>query len=94
MSARDDLLSIMRECDGCSFGLPGYEPKLDHIYELADAALEEIDRRGWDDLMSILDKHYPSDVFDGSSRDPGAQIVVHLREIDRLRRQSDSGVFT
>jgi hypothetical protein len=51
--------------------------------------LAEIDRlKTWDGLMEILDEHYPPEVFDGSSGDPGARIVVLLREVDRLRREN------
>ena len=39
----------------------------------------------WDGLMSLVDEHYPSDVVDGSSGDPGPRLIVLLREIDRLR---------
>jgi hypothetical protein len=46
-------------------------------------------RVGWAGLLHILDTVYPADVFDGSSGDVGPQIIVHLREIDRLRHVPD-----
>jgi hypothetical protein len=39
----------------------------------------------WAGLMSLLDEHYPSDAFDGSSGDPGPRIIVLIRECDALR---------
>lgn len=42
----------------------------------------------WDDLMTILDQHWPEDVFpagDDHTRDAGARIVGLLRWVDRLR---------
>lgn len=36
----------------------------------------------WAELMSILDTHYPADIFDGSSGDPGPRLVRLVREID------------
>lgn len=38
----------------------------------------------WDGLLTILEAHYPEDVFDGSSGDPGAHIVALCRAIERL----------
>jgi hypothetical protein len=52
---------------------------------------EAVDERGrlhtWQGLMSLLDEHYPSEVFDGSSGDDGPRIVSLVREIERLRRE-------
>jgi len=39
----------------------------------------------WDGLMSILDAHYPPDVFTGDSADPGARLIALMREVERLR---------
>lgn len=58
---------------------------------LAEAA-DEIDRLlepSWSRLMEILDEHYPAEVCDGSSGDPGPTIIVLTREIDRLRDLTD-----
>jgi hypothetical protein len=57
----------------------------DHLAaRAADAA--EIERlHTWEGLMSLLDEHYPAEVFDGSSGDPGARIVASTREIAQLR---------
>lgn len=41
----------------------------------------------WDGMMSVLDEHYPADVFDGSSGDPGSRIVSLMREVDLLRER-------
>jgi hypothetical protein len=49
---------------------------------------EALRRRSWAGLMSTVDEHYPEDVFDGSSNDPGSRILTLLREIDRLRLSS------
>jgi uncharacterized Zn finger protein (UPF0148 family) len=37
----------------------------------------------WSRLMAILDKHYPADVFTGESGDPGARLIVAIREVRR-----------
>lgn len=39
----------------------------------------------WQGLMSLLDEHYPPEVFDRSSGDEGPRVVALVREIDRLR---------
>ena len=49
-------------------------------------AAELAELHTWRGLMTLLDEHWPADVFDGSSNDPGARIVVLMREIDLLRR--------
>jgi hypothetical protein len=41
----------------------------------------------WDGMMSILDKHYPESVFDGSSGDDGPRMIVMLRLIDKPRAE-------
>jgi hypothetical protein len=52
----------------------------------ARGALEEEDPARWSfDTLAyiarvILDKHYPADVFDGSSGDPGPVFVARFRE--------------
>lgn len=51
-----------------------------------DALEEEMARlHTWHGLMSLLDEHYPADIFDGSSGDPGPRIAVLIREINELR---------
>lgn len=42
----------------------------------------------WDGLISTLDRHYPPDIVDGSSGDPGPRLVVLLREVAALRRDN------
>ena len=46
----------------------------------------------WDGLMSLVDEHYPTDIFphlagqpDDPDRDPGPRILSLIREVDRLR---------
>jgi hypothetical protein len=41
----------------------------------------------WQGLMSLLDEHWPAEIFKGSSGDPGPTIVFLVREVDRLRRE-------
>ena len=49
-------------------------------------AADEIERlHSWEGILSLLDEHYPADIFDGSSGDPGPTIIVLTREIERLR---------
>jgi len=50
-------------------------------------AAELAELRTWRGLMSLLDEHWPADVFDGSSDDPGARIAVLMREVDLLRTE-------
>lgn len=53
------------------------EDRLDLIRMLAQD-------QGWDAVVLIgrvlLDAHYPADIFDGSSGDPGPGYIVALRE--------------
>ena len=57
----------------------------------------ELDRlHTWDGLMSLVDEHYPTDIFphfagasDNPDRDPGPRILSLLREVDRLRKITD-----
>lgn len=56
----------------------------------AEAAEAERDRlRTWPGLMETLAQHYPPDIIDGSSGDPGPQIITLAREVDRLREAVD-----
>lgn len=55
-------------------------------YKDARQAEAERDRlRTWPGLMETLAQHYPPDVIDGRSGDPGPQIITLAREVDRLR---------
>jgi hypothetical protein len=58
--------------------------------ELTEAKVKVFpDDYGWDDLMALLDAHWPDDIFptteDREARDPGPRIVSLLRWVDRLR---------
>lgn len=56
-------------------------------------AEEELQRlRSWEGLMSLLDAHYPPDIFGGASGDPGPRIVALTRQVDRLRRRMDAAL--
>jgi hypothetical protein len=46
--------------------------------------------RTWPGLMETVRSHFPEDVFDGSSGDPGPLLVVALREIDRLKGEHNA----
>ena len=45
----------------------------------------------WDGLMSLLDEHWPDDIFptteDREDRDPGPRIVSLLRRVDMLQKR-------
>ena len=41
----------------------------------------------WKGLMSLVDEHYPADLVDGSSGDPGPRLVVMLRELDKAKAE-------
>lgn len=53
----------------------------------ADLVLEVERLHSWDGLMSLVDEHYPEDIFltkaDDERRDPGLRIISLLRQLDR-----------
>lgn len=60
------------------------------LLKVVDQLALEVERlHSWDGLMSLLDEHYPEDIFptliDGPDRDPGPRIVSMLRTINRIR---------
>lgn len=61
------------------------------VLDLRDAlaaARAEIDRLNtWDGLLSILDEHYPAEVFE-KSPDPGARIVTLTRHLAAAREEN------
>lgn len=58
----------------------------EHIDCATRTLLTEVERlHSWAGLMSLLDEHYPADVFTGDSDDPGPRIVALTREVERLR---------
>lgn len=51
-------------------------------------AAGEIERlHSWKGLMSLLDEHYPSDIFEEGplAKEPGTRIFTLIREVDRLK---------
>ena len=86
MSDVDRLVEQARELRPAATGEAAYQflseaPGL--LAGLADA-VEQL--QTWDGLMSLLDEHYPSDVFvGGESSDPGPRIVGLVRELDAER---------
>jgi hypothetical protein len=58
-----------------------------HILESIAAQLRTERNRlhSWAGLMSLLDEHYPADIFTGESKDIGPQILALIREINQLR---------
>lgn len=60
-----------------------------------DAALAEVERlHTWDGLMSLLDEHWPEDIFptlqDDPDRDPGPRIVSLLRWVKYLTAEAET----
>ena len=58
-------------------------------YSCLSELLAEVERlHTWDGLMSLLDEHWPDDIFptlrDDASRDPGPRIVSLLRWVEQL----------
>ena len=82
----DRLVEQARELRPAATGEAAYQflseaPRV--LAGLADA-VEQL--QTWDGLMSLLDEHYPSDVFvGGESSDPGPRIVGLVRELDAER---------
>lgn len=60
---------------------------LDH----ADALETELTRlHSWDGLIELLNEHWPAEIFNGSSGDPGPTIVALIRVIDGLQQDNAS----
>lgn len=65
---------------------PGNRKFIAQSREMCGRLLDYVEwLRTWPGMMSVLDEHYPADVFDGSSGDPGSRIVSLVREVDRLK---------
>lgn len=63
--------------------------------DLHGELLAEVERlHSWDGLMSLLNEHYPEDIFptmqDREDRDPGPRIVSLIRTLGQLRTQLDA----
>ncbi len=63
----------------------GYAAFAAHDGEIEQQAEEIKGLNTWTGLISLLDKHYPPDIFDGRSCDPGPRIVALTREVAWLR---------
>jgi hypothetical protein len=58
----------------------------DECHQQRDLARAEFARlHSWEGLMSLLDEHYPADIFIDDSGDLGPRVVVLIRECDVLR---------
>lgn len=83
-----------------------YGHQVSEISELSDAdadfvaaarslvpeLIAEVERlHSWGGLMSLLDEHYPEDIFptlpDTSNRDPGPRIISLIRRINEIRSE-------
>ena len=68
-------------------------PELVAELKTTRAELERL--HSWDGLMSLLDEHYPEDIFptleDRLDRDIGPRIISLLRQIQRLRGAANNG---
>jgi hypothetical protein len=59
--------------------------------QLVPELIAEVERlHSWDGLMSLLDEHYPEDIFptmdDREDRDPGPRIISLLRALDKAKK--------
>lgn len=80
---RSVMVGLIRLC-------PEPEYPSDGAEDVADALMPLVRKlRSWQGLMGILAEHYPPDVVDGSSGDPGPQIVALTRAVDQLRRERE-----
>ena len=90
--AYPDCFAGPSEETSIEFGILGYcSSHCRHVHtlegEIDALRAENASIRTWAGLMSVLDEHYPPDVIDGSSGDPGPRIVVLTRELDKLRAE-------
>lgn len=84
----DILLQLADEIDGQASisARPGQLADLERIAARLRAEHRRI--HSWAGLMSLLDEHYPSDIFVGSyGGDLGPRMVTLIRECDALRLQ-------
>lgn len=87
---RDALLSeieqLRAELDEVAHSARELKRMHDECHQQRDVARAELARlHSWNGLMSLLDEHYPADIFIGSSGDHGPRVVALIREIDSLR---------
>ena len=65
-------------------------PKRCELLEAGEVLAAEVERLNtWGGLMSLLDKYYPADVFDGLSGDEGPNTITLIRAVDKLRAEVD-----
>lgn len=98
MTARDELQQWVDDIDRlyAEEGLSDATHEMMHV-DLARQVLVEMDEaHTWDGIMSLLDEHYPTDIFphfagkpDNPDRDPGPRILSLIREVDRLRADAE-----
>lgn len=94
----DDLISrakaalAQRLCPDCGDERCGWEKydELERAAALVPELVAEVERlHSWDGLISLVDEHYPADIFptepDRDTRDPGPRIISLLRVCDELR---------
>jgi hypothetical protein len=60
--------------------------------EVLQAALDEggIVPADFDGLLTILDRYYPADVFNGPGEDMGTRLIIVAREMARLREAAEA----
>jgi hypothetical protein len=82
------------ECPDCGQSGCGWD-RYDRLEKLAAEVvpelIAEVERlHSWDGVMSLLDEHYPADIFgaavaDDPARDPGPRIISLMRRINEIR---------
>ncbi len=91
--ATDDL-SAERLAELRGMFAAGHDLNRRECEALLRAAEERERMQTWVGLMSLLDQHWPEDVFpttaDDAKRDDGARIVSLLRLVERLRAENET----
>lgn len=100
-----DSMDEWYDVDGCTGGWKAHCEDLPTAEFVAAARslvpelIAEVERlHSWDGLMSLLDEHWPEDIFptlpDTDRRDPGPRIVSLLRWVDKLKAQVPTVNYT
>lgn len=79
-----DYESAVIECDE----LLSERDELARRLREAEKELRRLD--SWEGLMERFSETYPSDIFDGSSGDVGARLIVAIRELDNWKRRAEA----